>query len=80
MKNMLLNHAPTCNAFVLETTLRYRSRLPSLLRILWRKNMVARDGSQIARQENTLGRRYSRFQPLLRPAHEHINRLRDQQM
>jgi hypothetical protein len=23
--------------------------------------MVARDGSQIARQENTLGRRYSRF-------------------
>jgi hypothetical protein len=42
--------------------------------------MVARDGSQIARQENTLGRRYSRFQPLLRPAHQHINRLRDQQM
>jgi hypothetical protein len=32
--------------------------------------MVARHCSQIPRQENTLGRHYSRFRPLLRIAHE----------
>jgi hypothetical protein len=32
--------------------------------------MLARHCSQIARQENTLGRHYNRFRPLLRTAHE----------
>jgi hypothetical protein len=33
---------------------------------LWRKNILARHCSQIAAQENTLGRHYSRFQPSTR--------------
>jgi hypothetical protein len=32
--------------------------------------MIARHCSQIARQENTLGRHYSRFRRRLRTAHE----------
>jgi hypothetical protein len=32
--------------------------------------MMAQHSSQIARQENSLGRHYSRFPPILRSAHK----------
>jgi hypothetical protein len=37
---------------------------------LWRKNILARHCSQIARQENRVGRHYSRYRPIRRIACE----------
>jgi hypothetical protein len=37
--------------------------------------MIGRHCSQIVRQENTLGRHYSRFRPILRIAHKQYQSL-----
>ena len=57
MKNMLLNDAPTRDALALDdapATMPLAAHVANLV-VLWRKNMVARHCSQIARRENTRG-------------------------
>jgi len=64
--------AATC---LFSATIQWRYRLPFVLRIFWRQNMVARHCSQIVRQENTLGRHYSRFRPFVRIAQKQYQSL-----